>query len=152
MICVDCRSVWTGPSGVVGYQRTLAHKLPSVAPGEHFQLLLTAGGEPCVQTHPNAHTVYDRRERGRSWLPSWTGIDPRGLSLVHATDGVFPDVNVPVVTNINDPLWITEPGNMSPPGLIGIGASIRTGQEFRHEWAVIMATAGPCGRTDSVSC
>jgi len=120
MICVDCRSMWAGPSGMLGYQRALARYLPAQAPGEHFQLLLRPGVEPDTQ-HPNAHNVYLPADPSSALAPLNLSrrLDSRGVALVHSTGGLWPKVDVPVVTTIHDPLWITEVDRVRPPGWIG---------------------------------
>lgn len=122
MICVDCRRGWGTPSGLPGYQRALAQNLPGIAPKRHFRLLLSAGqGDEGPGCHSNAHAVYaDRAPVNPVALwPSDGDLDVRGLSLLHATSGLSPDVQVPVVSTIHDALWISEPERVCPPGVLG---------------------------------
>jgi glycosyltransferase involved in cell wall biosynthesis len=121
MICVDCRNVWAGPSGVVGYQRTLARLLPAIAPRSHFQLLLPHEEADHLVRLPNVHAVYSGVDGASAFAPLSLakGVDLRGVSLIHATGGIFPDVKIPVVTTIHDAQWITQPERVCPPGLIG---------------------------------
>jgi glycosyltransferase involved in cell wall biosynthesis len=120
MICVDCRNMWAGPSGVIGYQRTLARLLPAIAPRSHFQLLLPGEEADDLDPLPNVHAVYTPVDAAGALasLSMPKRIDLRGLTLIHATGGVFPDARIPVVTTIHDTRWITCPECVCPPGLI----------------------------------
>jgi glycosyltransferase involved in cell wall biosynthesis len=121
MICIECRTACAYPSGLPGYQRSLARHLPRIAPNVHFQLLRDRSWFD-VPAHPNVHEVVVPGDAQSPLAPALLSrvFDARGVALLHATAGYYPSgIVAPVVTTVHDVLWITDPEWLRPRGIGG---------------------------------
>jgi glycosyltransferase involved in cell wall biosynthesis len=110
------------PSGLLAYQRALAHHLPEIAQSKHFVLLRQQDAPGRLSYSPNAHELFVEGDPETPWAPLLTGMQLRleGVELFHATTGLYPrGVRAPVVTTIHDLLWLTQPSMIRPVGVMG---------------------------------
>lgn len=116
-ICIDCRYLGNGPSGIGEVTRALVDYAPLLAPEHRFVLIRNANRTEALSTASNVTEIAMKSPAngpGTLWfLPSLVNL--RDVDLFHAPFNILPrGLNMKTLATVHDIMWLTHPKWCNP--------------------------------------